>query len=104
MQTQSPCDPSFCHGEILEYSPPRMLVYDQPLQTTAVSWVLTATKGGNLSKSHTPRPCRDAVARKPYASGWAGVLGLLREFLEKGSRAARSGIMLANKLKGEHCG
>jgi len=80
------------HGEILEYSPPRMLVYtwianwnDQPSQTTVVSWVLTATKGGTHVKVTHSGLSKMPVARKDYAGGWTGVLGLLRKFTEEAS-------------------
>jgi len=80
------------HGEILEYSPPRLLVYtwianwnDQPSQTTVVSWVLSATKGGTHVRVTHSGLANMPVARKDYAGGWTGVLGLLRKFLEKES-------------------
>src|SRR5215467_3368472 len=45
------------HGEILEYSPPRMLVYtwianwnDAPAETTVVSWLLSESKTGTHVK------------------------------------------------------
>jgi uncharacterized protein YndB with AHSA1/START domain len=78
------------HGEILEYSPPRMLVYtwianwnDQPVQTTVVSWVLSASQGGTHVKVTHRGLAKMPVARKDYAGGWTGVVGLLRKFLEK---------------------
>ena len=59
------------HGETLEYSPPRMLVYtwianwnDQPSQTTVVSWVLSASKGGtHVTVTHS------GLAKMPVAEG-----------------------------------
>lgn len=78
------------HGEILEYSPPRMLVYtwianwnDAPTQTTVVSWVLTATKTGTHIKVTHSGLAKMPVARKDYAGGWPGVLQLLKKFIEK---------------------
>lgn len=80
-------------GEILEYSPPRMLVYtwianwnDQPAQTTVVSWLLTPTKCGTHVKVTHSGLAKMPVARKDYSGGWTGVLGLLKKFLEQGSR------------------
>ena len=80
------------HGEILEYSPPRLLVYtwianwnDQPSQTTVVSWELSATAGGTHVRVTHSGLAKMPVARKDYAGGWTGVLGLLRKFLEKES-------------------
>ena len=80
------------HVETLEYSLPRTLVYtwianwnDQPSQTTVVSWVLSATKGGTHVRVTHSGLANMPVARKDYAGGWTGVLGLLRKFLEKES-------------------
>jgi uncharacterized protein YndB with AHSA1/START domain len=80
------------HGEILEFSPPRMLVYtwianwnDLPSQKTVVSWVLTGTKNGTHVKVTHIGLTKMPVARKDYASGWTGVLQLLKKFTEKGS-------------------
>ena len=81
-----------CHGEIVEFDPPRVLAYtwianwhDDPSQTTVVSWVLTATKGGTHVKVTHSGLAKMPVARKDYAGGWIGVLGLLKKFTEKGS-------------------
>jgi len=82
------------HGEILEFSPPRMLVYtwianwdDVPSQQTVVSWVLTRTKNGTHVKVTHSGLTKMPVARKDYAGGWIGVLDLLKKFTEKGSGA-----------------
>lgn len=81
------------HGEILEFSPPRMLVYtwianwnDDASQPTVVSWQLTPSKGGGTQVKVTHSGlARLPVARKDYAGGWTGVLQLLKKFTEKGS-------------------
>ena len=78
-----------CHGEILEFDPPRLLVYtwfgnwhrDQSLRTV-VRWELTPVDGGTHVKvTHTGLAQEDA-ARKDYSSGWPGVLEKLRKFVQ----------------------
>lgn len=78
------------HGEILEFSPPRMLVYtwianwnDAPAQQTVVSWVLTPTKTGTHLKVTHSGLATMPVARKDYSGGWVGVLQLLKKFSEE---------------------
>ena len=79
-----------CHGEILEYIPPRVLVYswianwhDDPALRTIVRWELTPTSAGTHVKvihsglTHLP------IARKDYSGGWPGVVEQLKKFVEK---------------------
>ena len=77
------------HGEILEYMPPRMLVYtwianwhDNPAQTTVVSWELVPTRGGTRVKVTHSGLAQLPVARKDYAGGWPGAVEKLKQFAE----------------------
>ena len=78
------------HGKILEYDPPRLLVWtwianwhEDPNHETVVRWELTpAGKGTRVRVTHSGLE-RDPVARKDYESGWVGVLRLLLEFLQE---------------------
>ncbi len=80
-----------CHGEILEYDPPRLLVYtwisnwhlDQQLETT-VRWELTPTASGTHVKVTHSGLATEEVARKDYSGGWTGVVAQLKQFAEKG--------------------
>jgi uncharacterized protein YndB with AHSA1/START domain len=78
------------HGEILEYMPPRMLVYtwianwhDNPAQTTVVSWELLPTKLGTRVKVTHSGLAQLPIARKDYRGGWPGVVEKLKQFIEK---------------------
>jgi uncharacterized protein YndB with AHSA1/START domain len=78
------------HGEILEYMPPRMLVYtwianwhDDPGQTTVVSWELVPSKGGTRVKVTHSGLAQLPIARKDYTGGWPGVVEKLKQFIEK---------------------
>jgi uncharacterized protein YndB with AHSA1/START domain len=78
------------HGEILEYVPPRMLVYtwianwhDSPGQTTVVSWELVPTKNGTRVKVTHSGLAQLPIARKDYTGGWPGVVEKLKQFVEK---------------------
>jgi uncharacterized protein YndB with AHSA1/START domain len=77
------------HGEILEYSPPRVLVYtwianwnEDPSQATVVSWTLSPTNNGTLIKVTHSGLSKMPVARKDYSAGWVSVLELLKKFAE----------------------
>ena len=76
-------------GEILEFDPPRLLVYSwtanfhkDPQGKSIVRWELTTTKSGTHVKvTHSglasePDACRD------YAGGWPGVLADIKKNLE----------------------
>ena len=79
-------------GEILEYVPPRLLVYtwianwhDKPNAQTLVRWELTATKTGTRVKVTHSGLGQLPVARKDYRGGWPGVAEKLRNFVETGT-------------------
>jgi uncharacterized protein YndB with AHSA1/START domain len=79
-----------CHGEILEYDPPRLLVYtwfgnwhDDTATQTTVRWELTPKAGGtHVSVTHSGLS-RLPVAREDYSHGWTGVVEMLKKFLEE---------------------
>ena len=78
------------HGEVLEYVPPRLLVWswvanwhEHPAHPTTVRWDLTPTaKGTRVRVTHSDL-MQEPISRKDYESGWQGVLRLLNQFLEK---------------------
>jgi len=78
------------HGEILEYVPPRLLVWswianwhEHPTQPTVVRWELAAIpKGTSVRVTHSALK-NEPISRKDYGSGWMGVLRLLKTFAEK---------------------
>jgi len=78
-----------CHGEILEFDPPRLLVYtwianwhQDKTRTTIVRWELTPQAGGTLVKVTHSGLAHESVARKDYSGGWVGVLDSLKKFVE----------------------
>ena len=79
-----------CSGEILEYDPPRLLVYswianwhDDTNRRTVVRWELTPTKTGTHVKVKHSGLAQETAARKDYSGGWPGVLDMLKKFAEK---------------------
>ena len=79
-----------CHGEILEYDPPRILVYtwlanwhDDANRRTLVRWELTPTKTGTRVKVTHSGLSEENAARKDYSNGWPGVVEMLKKFVEK---------------------
>ena len=77
------------HGEVLEYVPPRLLVWswianwhEHPTQPTVVRWDLTATPGGTRVKVTHSALAQENIARKDYGTGWQGVLRLLQNYLQ----------------------
>jgi uncharacterized protein YndB with AHSA1/START domain len=79
-----------CHGEILEFDPPRLLVYtwignwhENKDLRTVVRWELTPEKNGTRVKVTHSGLAREEVARKDYSGGWPGVLEQLKQFAEK---------------------
>jgi uncharacterized protein YndB with AHSA1/START domain len=79
-----------CEGEVLEYDPPRLLVYtwlanwhDDMNQRTIVRWELTSTKTGTHVKITHSGLASMPVVRKDYAGGWPGVIEMLKTFVEK---------------------
>jgi uncharacterized protein YndB with AHSA1/START domain len=78
-----------CHGEILEYDPPRVLVYtwfgnwhDDVTRRTVVRWELTPTKTGTRVKVTHSGLATMPIARKDYSGGWTGVVEMLKRFVE----------------------
>ena len=78
-----------CHGEILEFDPPRLLVYtwlanwhDDVNHRTIVRWELTSTRAGThvkithsgLAPARSPQGLRGRLAR---------VVEMLKKFVEK---------------------
>ncbi|SPF41433.1 conserved hypothetical protein [Candidatus Sulfotelmatobacter kueseliae] len=81
-----------CHGEIVEFDPPRLLVYtwfgnwhDNKSIRTVVRWELTPQAGGTHVKVTHSGLASLPIARKDYTGGWVGVLDMLKKFTEKGS-------------------
>jgi uncharacterized protein YndB with AHSA1/START domain len=77
------------HGEILEYDPPRLLVWswianwhEHSSQPTTVRWELTPTTQGTHVRVTHSGLAQEPVARKDYGGGWVGVLKLLGGFFE----------------------
>lgn len=78
-----------CHGEILEFDPPRVLAYswianwhDDPKSRTLVRWELTSIQGGTHVRVTHSGLASLPVARKDYAGGWPGVVEHLKKFVE----------------------
>jgi uncharacterized protein YndB with AHSA1/START domain len=80
----------FCHGEVLEYDPPRILAYtwianwhDDKERRTTVRWELSpAGKGTKVRVTHSGL-AQENVARKDYSGGWPGVVEALKKYVEK---------------------
>jgi len=79
-----------CHGEILEFNPPRLLVYswignwhDDPNRRTTVRWELTPKGNGTHVRVTHSGLSNLPVARKDYSQGWPGVVEQLKKFVEK---------------------
>ncbi len=77
-------------GEVLECDPPRLLVYtwtanfhNDPNHRSIVRWELTPTKAGTHVKVTHSGLASEPQACKDYASGWPGVLEVLKKFAEK---------------------
>ena len=78
-----------CHGEILEFDPPRLLVYSwvanwhvDKQRATVVRWELTPSAKGTKVKVTHSGLVREKAARADYSQGWVGVLGKLKIFVE----------------------
>jgi uncharacterized protein YndB with AHSA1/START domain len=78
-----------CHGEILEYDPPRVLAYtwignwhDDPKIRTIVRWELTQMQSGTHVKVTHSGLASLPVARKDYSGGWPGAVEQLKKFAE----------------------
>jgi uncharacterized protein YndB with AHSA1/START domain len=79
-----------CHGDILEFDPPRLLVYTwvanwhlDKQRKTVVRWELTPAGAGTHVKVTHSGLAQEAVAREDYRGGWPGVVEKLKEFAEK---------------------
>jgi uncharacterized protein YndB with AHSA1/START domain len=79
-----------CHGDILEFDPPRLLVYTwvanwhlDKQRKTVVRWELTPAGAGTHVKVTHSGLAQEAVAREDYRGGWPGVVEKLKEFVEK---------------------
>ena len=77
------------HGEILEYVPPRLLVWswianwhEHPTHPTTVRWELTQTRTGTRVRISHSGLADEPISRKDYKGGWVGVLRLLQQFLQ----------------------
>ncbi len=73
-----------CHGEVLEFDPPRLLVWswvanwhEHPDHATTVRWELTPTRSGTHVRVTHSGLRNESIARKDYGQGWNGVLQLL---------------------------
>ena len=78
-----------CHGEIVEYDPPRVLAYtwianwhDDLTRRTIVRWELTPKSTGTLVKVTHTGLTQLPIARRDYTGGWPGVLEMLKKFAE----------------------
>lgn len=79
-----------CHGEVLEYVPPHLLIYtwianwhEDPSHRTVVRWDLTPTASGTHVKVTHSGLAQEEVARKDYSGGWPGVVEMLKKFVEQ---------------------
>jgi len=78
-----------CHGEIVEFDPPRVLAYtwignwheDKALETL-VRYDLTPTSAGTHIRVTHSSLVNEEVCRNDYANGWPGVLNSLKNFVE----------------------
>ena len=74
-----------CHGEVLEYDPPRLLVWswianwhENPDHATIVRWELSPTPAGTRVRVTHSGLRDEPISRKDYGQGWNGVLQLLQ--------------------------
>jgi uncharacterized protein YndB with AHSA1/START domain len=77
------------HGEILEFDPPRLLVYswfmdahEIPDRKTIVRYELTPSGSGTRLKVTHSGLAALPLSRKGYVSGWPGVLSQIKQFTE----------------------
>jgi uncharacterized protein YndB with AHSA1/START domain len=78
-----------CCGEILEFDPPRLLVYTwianwhlDPKRKTIVRWELTPTASGTHVKVTHSGLAHDPQSLADYRGGWPGVVENLKRFAE----------------------
>jgi uncharacterized protein YndB with AHSA1/START domain len=81
----------YCDGEVLEYDPPRVLMYtwianwhEKPSQRTVVRWELARSNGGTLLRVTHSGLSDLPASRKDYSGGWPGVLDNVKAFVEQG--------------------
>jgi len=83
------------HGEYLELSPPRRLVYTWSSswmpRATVVTWELSKLEGGTLVKVTHSGFAGDAEQANNHSTGWAMVLGWLQSYAEKGETVESRG-------------
>jgi uncharacterized protein YndB with AHSA1/START domain len=79
-----------CHGEIIEFDPPRLLVYTwiadwhaDKSRSTVVRWELTEDATGTHVRVIHSGLAHEAAARKDYSGGWLGMVKMLKSFLEE---------------------
>ena len=80
-----------CRGEILEFDPPRLLVYTWIAswhlysdKKTIVRWELTPVASGTHVKVTHSGLADDPGSRRDYSGGWPGVVQKLKQFAELG--------------------
>ena len=90
--------PFECHGEILEFDPPRLLVYTwiaswhaDKARRTVVRWELEPTQGGTHVKVTHSGLANEQAAFKDYSSGWLDVVKMLDSFLHQTAKSSWSG-------------
>lgn len=79
-----------CQGEIVEFDPPRLLVYswfgnwhDDVSRRTIVRWELEPRgRGTHVRVTHSGLASMP-IAQKDYTGGWPGALEMLKKFIEK---------------------
>src|SRR5438132_892111 len=78
------------HGEIIEYDPPKLLVWTwcanwhkDPDHVTGVRWEVTPTTHGSLVRVTHSGLANEPLLRKDYGGGWKGMLALLRGFVSE---------------------
>jgi uncharacterized protein YndB with AHSA1/START domain len=79
-----------CHGEVLEFVPPRLLIYtwianwnDKPEAVTVVRWDLTPIPGGTRVTVTHSELAQQPASRELYRGGWTGVIQNLQRYLER---------------------
>jgi uncharacterized protein YndB with AHSA1/START domain len=83
-----------CHGEILEFDPPRLLVYTwiaswhaDKSRRTIVRWELKREGVGTHVRVTHSGLSNEAVARKDYTGGWSTMIKMLKNFVESNQLA-----------------
>jgi uncharacterized protein YndB with AHSA1/START domain len=82
-----------CHGQILEFDPPRLLVYTwignwhlDKNRPTIVRWELTTAGPGTHVKVTHSGLAQEQAARDDYRGGWPGVVEKLKAFAEESGK------------------